>query len=170
MRRALAVLYSACGYAAGACLVAMLAMITLNIAGGAFGFFVPGLDAYAGYLLAATLFLALAPTLKAGEHIRVTLFTGRLGPRAARTTEIAVLVLGVALSGMMALALGRSAWNSWRFGDVSQMSDATPLWIPQSVVAFGALVFLVSLIEETVDELRGQRIRPQAGHEPARIE
>ena len=40
-----------------------------------------GTDAYAGYCMAAAAFLALAHTLKRGEHIRVTLFLDRFGPR-----------------------------------------------------------------------------------------
>ena len=43
------------------------------IVGRLLGFNVPGTDAYAGYCMAAAGFLALAHTLKRGEHIRVTL-------------------------------------------------------------------------------------------------
>jgi hypothetical protein len=39
---------------------------------------VPGTDAYAGYFMAASGFLALAHTLKHGEHIRVTLVINAL--------------------------------------------------------------------------------------------
>ena len=41
-------------------------------------FHLPGTDAYAGYLMAAAGFLALAHTLKRGEHIRVTLLLSHL--------------------------------------------------------------------------------------------
>jgi hypothetical protein len=39
---------------------------------------IPGLDAYAGYAIAAALFLALPGTLQHGDHIRVTLLLDRV--------------------------------------------------------------------------------------------
>ena len=58
-------------------------MVLLGIAGRLLDFHVPGTDAYAGYCMAAAGFLALAHTLKRGEHIRVTLLL-RAPARRAR--------------------------------------------------------------------------------------
>src|SRR5215216_3394706 len=44
---------------------------------------ISGLDAYAGYAIAAALFLALPGTLQHGDHIRVTLLLDRF-PRRLR--------------------------------------------------------------------------------------
>ena len=66
-------------------MVGTLAMVLPGIAGRLLDFHVPGTDAYAGYCMAAAGFLALAHTLKRGEHIRVTLILEHLGAtRAAR--------------------------------------------------------------------------------------
>ncbi len=48
----------------------------------------------AGYLLAATSFLALAATLKRGAHIRVTMLLGALPPRARFLFELWAFVGG----------------------------------------------------------------------------
>lgn len=170
MRAALRLLYAASGALAGVCLVLMLIMIVLNIAGGVFGFFIRGLDAYAGYLMAGGVFLALAHTFKAGEHIRVTLLIQRLTGTAHKLLELACLALGVALTGLVAWACVRLAWLSWVFNEPSQATDRTPLWIPQSFFAFGAVVLFIAFVEDFVDELLGRRVEPAKTDEPAHIE
>ncbi len=47
-------------------------------------FSIDGLDAYAGYAIAAALFFALPATLQNGDHIRVTLVLDRLPKRVRR--------------------------------------------------------------------------------------
>jgi TRAP-type C4-dicarboxylate transport system permease small subunit len=170
VKRVLAVLYEACGWLAGLSLAAMLVMIVLNVAGGQFGFFIRGLDAYAGYLMASSIFLALPYTLKAGEHIRVTLLLERLGVRARRGFEIACLVLACLFSGLLALACLRLVWLSWQFHEISQSMDAMPLWIPQAPFAFGAVMLFVAFAEDLIDELRGVRRAPAASDGPAHVE
>jgi TRAP-type C4-dicarboxylate transport system permease small subunit len=170
MRGALQALYRTCGALAGASLVAMLTMITLNIAGGVFGFFIRGLDAYAGYLMAAASFLALAYTLKAGEHIRVTLLLQHLPEHLHRGVEIACLLLATAITGYFAWHSVDMVYISWLLGDVSQATDQTPLWIPQSLMAFGVVVLFVAFVEETIDEIMGRRKPPPKTDEPAHIE
>ncbi|MBI3452981.1 MAG: TRAP transporter small permease [Rhodospirillales bacterium] len=170
MRQTLARLYRLCGVLAGLCLVLMLAMIVLNIAGGVFGFFVRGLDAYAGYLMAAASCLAFSYTLKAGEHIRVTLFLQRTQGPYRRLFEIVCLLVAVFLSGFFAWYTVRMAWLSWKIDDISQMTDRTPLWMPQSVFAFGAVVLFIAFAEELIDEILGRRVHNKPGEGPAHIE
>lgn len=170
MRAVLRFLYAFSGALGGICLALMLAMITLNIAGGVFGFFVRGLDAYAGYLMAGAIFLALPYTFKAGEHIRVTLIIERLTGAAHRGLELFCLALGVAPSGLLAWACVKLAWLSWEFNDISQMTDRTPLWIPQIFFAFGAVVLFIAFVEDFVDEVLGRRVAAKPSDEPAHVE
>ena len=62
--------------------------------GASLDFHVPGTDAYAGYCMAAAGFLALAHTLKRGEHIRVTLILEHVAGRARRALELWALAVG----------------------------------------------------------------------------
>ncbi len=102
MRRALDTLYDGAAWLAGLALVGVLLMVLLSIVSRQLHFHVPGTDAYAGYLMAAAGFLALAHTFKRGEHIRVTLLLARLGGGWRRALEIWSLAAGTALAVVLA--------------------------------------------------------------------
>jgi len=161
MRRWLDGLYSASAWAAGICMVGVLVMVLVTIASRLFGFAAPGSDAYAGYAMAGAGFLALASTLKAGEHIRVTLLLGALKGRAHKALEVAALAIATLLAGFLAFYSARLVWQSWEIDDISVGIDATPMWIPQIFMALGTLVFFIAFCDELVLELRGQR-QPRA--------
>ena len=157
MRRCLDALYTASAWLAGLCMVGVLVMVLLTIFSRMFGFSAQGSDAYAGYAMAGSGFLALATTLKHGEHIRVTLLLGALKGGARKAMEVAALVIATLLSGFLAFYSARLVWQSWEIEDVSVGLDATPLWIPQIVMALGTLVFFIAFADELVLELMGRR-------------
>jgi TRAP-type C4-dicarboxylate transport system permease small subunit len=158
VRRLLDALYDGAAWLAAACMVGLLVMVLLSILGRELHFHVPGTDAYAGYLMAAAGFLALAHTLKRGDHIRVTLLLQYLGARAHKALEVWALAAAVALAALFAWFSARLAWQSYKFNDVSTGNDATPLWIPQIGMAVGTLILLVAFVDELVLELRGRRV------------
>lgn len=157
MRRFLDFLYDAAAWAAALCMIGVLAMVLTSILGRQFHFHLPGTDAYAGYSMAAASFLALAHTLKKGEHIRVTLIIGRLTGGTRRVLEMWSLSVAVLLSGLFAFYACRLVWQSHAFNDMSTSNDATPLWIPQLAMAVGTVLLCVALVDEWVLELRGRR-------------
>lgn len=138
-------------------MVGVLVMVLLSILGRLLHFHLPGTDAYAGYAMAGAGFLALAHTLKKGEHIRVTLIIGKLAGRARKGLEMWALSAAVALSGLFAFYAWRLVMQSREFNDISTGNDATPLWIPQLFMAIGTTVLLVAFIDDWLLELRGQR-------------
>lgn len=157
MRKLLDAIYTGAAAVAGLLMVGLLAMVLLSIAGRQWGFHLPGTDAYAGYFMAGAGFLALAHTLKKGEHIRVTLLTSALRGRARRVLEIWALGAATALAGLLAFYSCRLVWQSIQFNDISTGNDATPLWIPQLSMALGTLVFALAFADELVLELLGRR-------------
>lgn len=159
MRKLLDGLYDGAAALAAMFMVGLLAMVLVSILGRQLHFHVPGTDAYAGYLMAAAGFLALAHTLKQGEHIRVTLLLSHLQGRARRALELWALAASVALAALAAFYSVRLAWQSRLFNDVSTSSDATPLWIPQLAMAVGSVVLLIALADEWWLEWRGQRVQ-----------
>ncbi|HLS57597.1 MAG TPA: TRAP transporter small permease [Zeimonas sp.] len=163
MRAALDRLYDAAAWIAAAFMVGLLAMVLLSIAGRQFGFYVPGTDAYAGYLMAGAGFLSLAHTLKRNEHIRVTLLLSLAGPRARRALERWSLAVALLLAALLAYFSVRLAWQSYAFHDISTGNDATPLWIPQLSMAIGSLILLVAFVDEVALELIGRRGRAATG-------
>jgi TRAP-type C4-dicarboxylate transport system permease small subunit len=163
MRRRLDGLYDAAGVLAALFLAGTLAMVLTGIAGRFLGFHVPGTDSYAGYCMAASGFLALAHTLKRGEHIRVTLILEHIGPRANRVLGLLSLVAALLLSGLFAYYSARLAFQSWQFNDISTGNDATPLWIPQLAMAAGTLVLMVAFVDELALEWTGRRLHARSG-------
>lgn len=160
MRRFLDGLYLATGWVAAACMIGVLAMVLTAIVSRQIGVHVPGTDAYAGYLMAGAGFLALAHTLKRGEHIRVTLLVSMLRGRAHRALELWALGAATVLAAAFAFYAVRLAWQSHAFNDISTGNDATPLWLPQLTFAVGAITLLVAFVDELVLELRGLRMPP----------
>jgi TRAP-type C4-dicarboxylate transport system permease small subunit len=157
MRKFLDGLYAVSGWLAGLSMIGVLLMVLLTIVSRTFGFAAPGTDAYAGYAMAGAGFLALASTLKKGEHIRVTLVLGMLKGKAQKTMEIGALLIAVLLSGFLAFYSARLVWQSVEIHDISTGIDATPLWIPQMVMAIGTLLFFIAFLDEFVLELLGKR-------------
>ncbi|MEI6026101.1 MAG: TRAP transporter small permease [Betaproteobacteria bacterium] len=157
MRRALDMLYDSAAWLAALFMVGLLVMVLLGIVSRLLHFHVPGTDAYAGYMMAGAGFLALAHTLKRGEHIRVTLLLSVLKGSSRRGIEVWALGAAVLLAGLSAWYACRLSWQSHLFHDISTSNDATPLWIPQLSMAVGNVILLIAFIDEFVLELRGQR-------------
>jgi TRAP-type C4-dicarboxylate transport system permease small subunit len=159
MRRLLDRLYLAAAALGAVAMVGTLVCVLLSIVGHVFDWYVPGTDAYAGYCMAASGFLALAHTLKRGEHIRVTLVLEHLAGARHRALETAAIGIATLLGIAFAYYSARLAYQSWDFNDVSTANDATPLWIPQIAMAVGAIVFAIALLDEFVLQLRGERVK-----------
>jgi TRAP-type C4-dicarboxylate transport system permease small subunit len=157
VRRALDALYDGAAWLAALFMIGLLGMVLLSIVSRQLHFHVPGTDAYAGYLMAGAGFLALAHTLKRGDHIRVTLLLSALSGRARRALEIWALTAATLLAMLMAYYACRLSWQSHLFHDISTGNDATPLWIPQISFAVGSVILAIALVDELVLELRGRR-------------
>ncbi len=157
MRRLLDTLYDGAAGLAALFMVGLLVMVLLSIVSRQLHFHVPGTDAYAGYLMAAAGFLALAHTLKRGEHIRVTLLLSSVRGPLRRALELWALAAASALALLSAWYSARLVWQSHAFNDISTSNDATPLWIPQLSMALGTTILAVAFVDEFVLEWRGQR-------------
>ena len=157
MRALLDRLYNAAAYLAAFFLVGTLAMVALGVAGRLLDWYIAGTDSYAGYCMAASGFLALAHTLKRGEHIRVSLLLEHSGSRLRHALELWSLAAATVLAAAFAWYSVRLTFQSWQFNDISTGNDATPLWIPQLAMALGTSVLLIAFVDELVLEWRGQR-------------
>lgn len=168
-RRALRGVYQASLLLACASMLMALGTIILGVVARQAGWDVPGLDAYAGYAIAAALFLALPDTLQHGDHIRVTLVLQRLPRRAARALELWSLVAGLGLAGCLAFFAARLVWMSYLTHDVSPSADATPLWIPQIAMALGCVGFTLAFAEALLAQWQGREFFAASG-DTARVE
>jgi TRAP-type C4-dicarboxylate transport system permease small subunit len=158
MRKLLDGIYNSAAALAALFMLCLLLMVLLSIVSRQLHFHVPGVDAYAGYLMAASGFLAMAHTLKRGEHIRVTLLLNAVRGRWKKGMELFALGLAVFLAVLFAFYSCKLAWQSHVFNDISTGSDATPLWLPQIAMAYGAVIFALAFIDEALLELQGRRV------------
>jgi TRAP-type C4-dicarboxylate transport system permease small subunit len=169
VRRALDRLYDGAAWLAALFMIGTLAMVVTGIVARLANWFVAGTDAYAGYCMAGAGFLALAHTLKRGEHIRVTLILESLSPAGCHRLELFALAVATVLAAAFAYYSVRLAWQSYDFNDISTANDATPLWLPQLTMAIGAVVMAIAFVDELTLEWRGLR-RPRAVAEPLHVE
>lgn len=154
MSRFLQKIYDLCGMIAGGLILCICLLISAQICLNAFGRIAPGvlpstIPSYAdfsGFMLAGSTFLALAHTLRAGGHIRVNLIVSRLPQRAQFCAEIFVLVIATGFVGYATYFMGALVVESIHYGDVSNGIVPVPLWLPQSVAAFGIALLLVAIV------------------------
>jgi TRAP-type C4-dicarboxylate transport system permease small subunit len=151
--RSLARLYLACGYGAAACLVVLAALVIASIVSRLLSVYVPGLVEYSGYAMAASSFLALAYTFGEKGHIRVALLLNRLPPAPHRLVELWCLLVASICTGYLAFYAVKLTWLSWRFEERSEGADAILIWIPQSIMAFGATVFFICVLHALIGHL-----------------
>ncbi len=151
-------------------MIATLVTILLGVAGRQFGFDIPGLDAYAGYSIAAALFLALPATLRNGDHIRVTLLLSKLHGAPRKFLDYWCLFAASGLSLYLAYYAVRLVWVSYITHDVSPSNDVTPLWIPQLTMAIGCIGLAVAFIEDLILKFLGEERVVQPAAEMARTE
>jgi TRAP-type C4-dicarboxylate transport system permease small subunit len=160
----------------GLLLAACLSMVTafvsimLGVVAREANWDIPGLDAYAGYAIAATLFLALPSALRNGDHIRVTLLLQKLPHRPRNVLEFWCLSAGLFLSGYLAWFSCRLVMTSYLTHDVSQSMDVTPLWIPQLSMALGCIGFTLVFFEALLARLQGRQFFAHADDHIANIE
>lgn len=130
-------------------LVAVLAfalmpiLIAGQVLGRTFGVSVAGAPEYASYCFAAVSFLGLSYAMKEYTHVRVGFLLE--GPTALRRfAEVFAHFSGSILTAFATYISWTGVGFSRKFNDISQGHDATPLWIPQSVMVIGfGLLFLV---------------------------
>jgi TRAP-type C4-dicarboxylate transport system permease small subunit len=170
MRRIFDTFYGALMALSALALVACFISVMLGMADRQFGLGLRGLDAYAGYAVAAALFLALPGTLQKGEHIRVTLLLQRLPARWRTMAEWWSLAAGTVLTALLAAYAIRLVWLSRLTNDISQGSDATPLWLPQLAMALGCVGLLVALLDAAWSRATGARFEHPSGSEAGRSE
>lgn len=150
LRSALDFTYLAAGVLAACCLITILVLIVLQMLARWTGEVFPGVPEYAGYFMAAASFLAFANALNRGSHIRVSIVLNALAPGAKRWLDIWCFAVGAAVAWYFVYYGYRFVYWSWKFNDISQGQDKTPLWIPQSFVLFGAVIFAIALTDHLI--------------------
>jgi TRAP-type C4-dicarboxylate transport system permease small subunit len=155
MRKALDAFYLGCGVVGGIFLVLIASVILYQVFGRNLGYGIPGVDDLAALFLVASAFLALAPTLRAGGHIRVNLLLHYLPQRLRQVAELWCLGFAAALMGFLTYFTTDLAWESFAYGDRAIGQLPILMWIPQGGAALGLLALTIAFIDDFVVVLRG---------------
>ncbi|HFQ15261.1 MAG TPA: TRAP transporter small permease [Rhodobacteraceae bacterium] len=150
LRAGLDSLYLVSGVVAALCLIAMLGLIVVQMLARWTGEVFPGAPDYAGYAMASASFLAFASALNKGAHIRVSILLNAVPKRIGRLIDIWCFGIGAATMWYFSWYGYRFVYWSWKFNDISQGQDRTPLWLPQSIMLFGAVVFAIALTDHLI--------------------
>ena len=138
--------YLWCGYLAAASLAGIFVVTMAQILGRIVGINLRGATDYAGYLMAASAFLAFAHTLNRGAHVRIEIFLQLMG-RYRFWAECLAFALSSIIAFWFAWHCCLTVYWSYVLNDISQGLDATPVWIPQSTMALGASLLAIAVAD-----------------------
>lgn len=165
MRGILDNIYRVAGGIAGICIVVICATILVRVIGRWFGVVIPSSGDIAGYLLAASSFLALAYSFRSGSHIRVSLFLQKIRPSSLIYVERSVLTFASILVCYLSYHLSYMVYESWLFEEVTHGYVPMPLWLVQLPVAIGSAIFALSFIDTTIRHFLGLEMIPKSEEE-----
>ena len=143
-------LYSYSGYIAAFFLILVAIFILTGIASRIFGFYIRGLAEYSGYCMAASSFFALSFTFVEGGHIRITLFLEKVTRIKKNFLELWGLIVASIFSAYLCFYFIKMLKISYEFQERSEGADEILIWIPQSSVAVGSLIFFICVSHQLI--------------------
>ena len=143
-------IYKFSGYIAALFLILVATFMLIGIASRIFGFYIRGLAEYSGYCMAASSFFALAYTFVEGGHIRITLFLEKVSGVKKNFLEIWCLIIASFYSGYLAFYFIKMLKISFEFQERSEGADEILIWIPQTTVAIGSLIFFICVFHQFI--------------------
>ncbi len=147
-------IYKFSGYIAAIFLIFVAIFILIGISSRLFGFYIRGLAEYSGYCMASASFFALAYTFVEGGHIRITLFLEKLSGYKKKIVEVWCLIVASFFSGYLAFYFTKMLLISFKFQERSEGADEILIWIPQSSVAVGSIIFFISVFHQLILKIK----------------
>ena len=141
-------LYKFSGYVAAIFLILIAVFILIGISSRIFGFYIRGLAEYSGYCMASASFFALAYTFVEGGHIRITLFLEKVSGVKKKILENWCLIIASFYSGYLAFYFIKMLIISYKFQERSEGADEILIWVPQTSVAIGSIIFFISVFHQ----------------------
>ncbi|WP_374445468.1 TRAP transporter small permease subunit [Stella sp.] len=137
------------------CLIAMMALITLEVICRSFlGFSLTIVDETCGYLVVALLFLGAAYSLREQALLRVEFIIVALPRRLRAWVELLFDAAALGFALVILYQLARVAFSSWERGMVAPTLMETPIWLPQLAMPAGSLLLVLGLAAEIARDLR----------------
>ena len=148
-------------YLAAACLTAMVLLVLAEISMGLLSRVIPSIPSgirfaweYSAYLMGSAFMFGGALSLRSGMQIRVELLLRAGQGRFERPLEIFSSFVSAVFLGVLAWSLAAFTLQSWKFSQVSG-DTLTPLWIPQSALLLGTVIFALQAFARFLSSLAG---------------
>ena len=151
-------IYKISGLIAAIFLILVAVFILTGICSRIFAIYIRGLAEYSGYSMAASSFFALAYTFYNKAHIRITLFLEKFENKKRRFAEIWCLLVASFFSGFMAYYFIKMVIISIKFKERSEGADEILIWIPQTSLAIGSLIFFICVFHHLVFSILNKKI------------
>jgi TRAP-type C4-dicarboxylate transport system permease small subunit len=103
-------------------------------------------DEYSAYFFVAMVMLGLGLTLRDGAHIRITLISSRLGPKAGRVLDLAATVMSMAICTFALYHSTIMVYDTWRLDMTADTLSGTPIFMPQLFIPVGLFLFDLQLL------------------------
>jgi TRAP-type C4-dicarboxylate transport system permease small subunit len=158
MRTLIDAIYRGTAALGAACFVGVLVLILYQLGGQLLPYTPRAADEFAGYCMGASAFLALADTFRSGNHVQVRLLIDLLSQGPRRVAAWLCWAASTALAGWMAVYFTRMAWISIELDERSTGLIALPMWIPQSAMSWGAIVFTLALLDLGISAWRARQL------------
>ena len=145
----------ACEIACALALVTMMVMIGAEVfVRSLLGFSLQITDEIGGYLLVAISFLSLSVAEAHGAFHHVEFVQNRLGERGRLISRIVFDLLSLLFCVLLDWQLIRVEIGTWDSGDVAPTILATPLWIPEMMMAIGTTALCFTLVKALLAKIR----------------
>jgi TRAP-type C4-dicarboxylate transport system permease small subunit len=148
-------IYKLTGFLAAGAMASIAGLILAEVVVRQLGGQIPSGDDFSSYALAATALLALGPTYRANEHIRVGLLVDRLTGNARRVVEVLCLVVAAVATGWACYWSAHFVIDSYKTNEMSQGLLAIKLWPWQLSMPVGFGVLLLALLDDLLHTLGG---------------
>jgi len=140
-----------------ACLLLVYVVVHITIEIIARSFFdlsTHSVDEFVGYAIGAMTFLSLAYTFRSQKHIRVTILQSFVRGKLAVLVEVFCIVMTFAITVFLARYVFRTLVRDWERGTVSPTLTETPIWIIDSLILLGLVLFMIQLLSSLVLAIR----------------
>lgn len=107
-------------------------------------------DEVGGYFLVVLVFLGMGAALHDGALFRVTAVLRVLPRRARGALQLVFDILSLAFGVMLSYQMVQLVHGSYVRGVQADSILSTPLWIPQSVMVFGAVTITLVLVGQVI--------------------
>ena len=143
------------GWAAVVSILAILALICAEvIARNFFNYSLTFAWEFSAYFMGAAIMLGAGYSLRAGAQIRVNVLLDTTPAPVGRWLDILATLIAGATVLYLAAACSLLTWLSWTRGSRSVQPSDLPLWIPQIVLAAGALLLALQTFARLARLLR----------------